>query len=114
MTSKDVQLFTSPLVAAGLAGGFAVARATKVRWLGGLVFGVAGAAAATQWGRTLGPGPTAALSAAYGTAMGVSHPLAKRIGAWPSVLLVTAAVTAGAVWADVRAANSRRSGVVGE
>ena len=30
--------------------------------------------------------------------MGVSHPLAKRIGTWPSVLGVTAAA-AGAAWA---------------
>ena len=30
----------------------------------------------------------------YAAAFGVSHPLAKKIGAWPSVLTVTAAATA--------------------
>ena len=32
----------------------------------------------------------AGLSALYVGAFGLSHPLAKRIGAWPSVLAVTA------------------------
>jgi hypothetical protein len=36
-----------------------------------------------------------ALLATYLAAFGASHPLAKRIGAWPSVLAV-AAVSAGA------------------
>lgn len=39
----------------------------------------------------------AGLSAGYWTAMGVSHPLAKKVGTWPSVLGVTA-VSAGAAW----------------
>jgi hypothetical protein len=41
---------------------------------------------------------TTALVAAYLGAFGVSHPLAKRIGAWPAVLAVSA-VTAAASYA---------------
>jgi hypothetical protein len=43
---------------------------------------------------------TAALSALYVLGFGASHPLAKKIGAWPSVLAVTA-LSAGASWALV-------------
>lgn len=115
MTNSSVKVpTTAPLVAAGLIGGFVVARVTKVRWLGGVVFSAAGAAAATSWARTLGPVPTAALSAGYAAAMGLSHPLAKKVGAWPAVVLVTAAATGAAVWADVRAGKDARPGVVGE
>ena len=39
----------------------------------------------------------AILSAVYYGAFGVSHPLAKKIGAWPAVLTV-AGVTAAAAW----------------
>ena len=45
------------------------------------------------WNR--GPLVTAGLSALYIGAFGASHPLAKKIGAWPSVLTVTA-LTSGA------------------
>jgi hypothetical protein len=45
----------------------------------------------------------AGLSAAYWVAMGVSHPLAKKVGTWPSVLGVTAAAAGAAyVLADRR------------
>ncbi len=64
-----------PAVAAGLVGGYAVARYTGVRPLGGAVLAVAGAAACLS-------------------AFGASHPLAKKIGAWPSVAAVTVAASA--------------------
>jgi hypothetical protein len=44
--------------------------------------------------RTSGPAAAAGLSALYAAAMGGSHPLAKRIGAWPSVIAVTAVTVA--------------------
>ena len=53
--------------------------------------------AARQWCAVGGAPLAAGLSAAYWTAMGVSHPLAKKVGTWPSVLGVTAA-SAGAAW----------------
>lgn len=96
---------TAPVVAAGLLGGYLVARETGIRPLGGVVLGTAGIVAGRSWLQTAGPGAAAGLGALYLAAFGASHPLAKRIGAWPSVLAVTA-VTAGAahVLADRRAA----------
>ncbi len=86
--------FADPSATAGLGliGGFAAARVSGRRGLGGLVFAVAGAWSAREWARTSGPGVAAGLSAGYVVAMGASHPLARRLGAWPSVLAVTAAV----------------------
>jgi hypothetical protein len=85
----------STVSAAGLVGGFAVARYTGRRNAGGAVFAVAGAWCAREWARCSGGVAAAGLSALYLTAMGGSHPLAKRLGAWPSVLAV-ATVTAAA------------------
>lgn len=89
---------TAPLVATGLVGGFAAARYTHRRELGGALFAVAGAWCARSWLRTSGPGTTGLLLGTYVAAMGGSHPLAKRIGAWPAVAAVTA-VSAGAAYA---------------
>jgi hypothetical protein len=85
----------STVSAAGLVGGFAVARYTGRRNAGGAVFAVAGAWCAREWARRSGGVAAAGMSALYLTAMGGSHPLAKKLGAWPSVLTV-AAVTAAA------------------
>jgi hypothetical protein len=81
----------SALAAAGLLGGFAAARYSGRRELGGLVFAAAGAAAAPQWARAAGPRGAATMAAIYAAAMGGSHPLAKKVGPWPAVLGVTAA-----------------------
>ena len=89
---------TAPLVAAGLVGGFAAARYTHRRELGGALFAAAGVWCARSWLRTSGPRTTGVLLGTYVAAMGGSHPLAKRIGAWPSVVAVTA-VSAGAAYA---------------
>lgn len=88
---------TAPLLAAGLIGGFAVAQQTGVRPLGGAAMLGANLVSARQWYAVGGAPLVAGLSAAYWAAMGVSHPLAKRVGTWPSVLGVTAAA-AGAAW----------------
>ncbi|MFD7407326.1 hypothetical protein ACFV7R_32720 [Streptomyces sp. NPDC059866] len=89
----------SALVAAsGLVGGYGVARWTKKRQLGGAVLAVAGAAAAQQWREQAGGKAAGALTAAYVTAFGASHPLAKKVGAWPAVFGVAEAV-ALASWA---------------
>lgn len=89
------------LVSAGLIGGYATARTTGVRPLGGAVLAAAGAAAAHSWWHRGGPGTTAALGGLYVLGFGLSHPLAKRIGAWPSVLAVTAVnAAANAVLVD--------------
>ncbi len=88
---------TAPIVAGSLVGGYLVARETKVRALGGAVLAAGGAIAGREWMRTVGPGGTAALTAVYLGGFGASHPLARRIGAWPSVLGV-AAVSGVAAW----------------
>jgi len=91
---------TAPVVALGLLGGYVTARETGIRPLGGVVLGAAGVLAGRTWLARRGPAVTVALSALYVLGFGASHPLAKKIGAWPSVLAVTA-VTAGASWALV-------------
>lgn len=88
---------SAALTTAGLIGGYSVARATGNRPLGGAVLAVFGAAAFETWRRRSGLGTAVALTGVYVGAFGLSHPLAKRIGAWPAVLSVTAATAALAV-----------------
>ncbi|WP_405664285.1 hypothetical protein [Streptomyces sp. RK9] len=83
---------SAPLAAAGLVGGYAVARFTKKRPLGGAVLAVAGAVAAQQWRRQAGAKAAAALSVAYVAGFAGSHPLAKKVGAWPAVFGVAGSV----------------------
>lgn len=98
---------TAPVVAASLVGGYLVARETKIRPLGGVVLAAGGALAGREWARRVGPVGTAALSAVYLGSFGASHPLAKKIGAWPAVLSA-AGVSAAAAWvvADRRPVSS--------
>ncbi len=96
MAETNTEL-TAPLVVAGMLGGYVTGRVTKKRPLAGVVLGTAGVAAGKRWHRNTGPGTTALLSAIYIGAFGASHPLAKKIGAWPAVLVSTAAA-AGAAW----------------
>ena len=90
-----VPLRPSIVAAVGLIGGFATAQFTNHRELGGAVFAAAGVWCEREWARTSGPLAAAGLGALYTAAMGGSHPLAKKIGAWPSVFAV-AGVTAAA------------------
>jgi hypothetical protein len=87
----------SVLVAAGLIGGYAAARYSGRRQLGGAVLAAAVALSERRWVRTTGPVVATGLGALTTGLMGVSHPLAKKIGAWPSVL-AAAAVSAGAAY----------------
>ncbi|QES48430.1 hypothetical protein DEJ50_11985 [Streptomyces venezuelae] len=105
------QVPTSAVAAAGLVGGYAVARFTRKRPLGGVVLGAAGIAAGRVWHRRLGTPATAALSALYVAAFAGSHPLAKKVGAWPAVLGVTGVVaTAAWVVADRGGSESCKAG----
>jgi hypothetical protein len=79
------------LTSAGLLGGFGAARATGVRAAGGGVLGAVGAAVFVLVLRRSGPLRAAIVVLAYLGAFGGSHPLAKRLGAWPSVFTVAAA-----------------------
>ncbi|MBZ6230075.1 hypothetical protein ACIQWB_00745 [Streptomyces olivaceus] len=89
---------SAAIAAGGLVGGYGVARWTKQRQLGGAVLAVAGAAAAQQWHRRAGGRAAGALTAAYVAGFAGSHPLARKVGAWPAVLGAAGAV-ALASWA---------------
>ena len=99
-----MRLPTTALITAGsLIGGWQVARRTGVRPLGGAVLAVGGVLAGREWVRRTSPATTAALAATYVGAFGLSHPLAKKIGSWPSVLTVAAATAAASyAFADRR------------
>ena len=89
---------TWPVASGSLLLGFAVAQATGIRPLGGLVL-VAGCAwCALRWLRAAGPARTGVLVVVYLGAFVLSHVVADTLGAWPSVLLA-AAVTGLAVYA---------------
>lgn len=94
--AEDVQ--TAPLIATGLIGGWLTARETGIRPLGGVLLAAAGIWAGRSWAAKTDIPTTAGLTALYVGAFGASHPLAKKIGSWPSVLAVTG-VTAGAAYA---------------
>ena len=85
-------LLSSLVSSAGLIGGYKTARDTGNRQLGGAVLAAAGAAAFALWKRDAGTARAAALTSSYVAAFGLSHPLAKKMGAWPSVFTVTGAV----------------------
>ncbi|RFC74098.1 hypothetical protein [Streptomyces sp. AcE210] len=92
------------VAASGIVGGYAVARFTKKRQLGGVVLAAAGVAAGTQWRQAAGGGVAAVLGGAYVAAFAGSHPLAKKMGAWPAVFTVAGGVAAASyVLADRRA-----------
>ncbi|WP_067432149.1 hypothetical protein [Nocardioides jensenii] len=93
--SVSTTLPTAPVAAAGLVGGYLAARVTGIRPLGGVVLAGAGVLAGRGWLAKSGPATTAALSVIYLGGFGASHPLAKKVGAWPAVL-GAAAVSAGA------------------
>jgi hypothetical protein len=88
----------SVVAAGGLVGGYGVARWTKKRALGGVALAAAGALAAREWNERAGAGVAVALTGAYVAAFAGSHPLAKRVGAWPAVFAVAGGVAA-ASWA---------------
>jgi hypothetical protein len=102
MSSKAInikpaeEVNTSSVVCVGLIGGWLTARETGIRPLGGVVLAAAGGWAARSWFKKTHPATAAALTAGYVGAFGLSHPLAKKIGAWPSVLAVTAASASAA------------------
>lgn len=81
---------TWPVASGSLLLGFAVAQATGVRPLGGIVL-IAGCGwCALRWLRAAGPVRTVVLVAVYAGAFALSHVIADALGAWPSVLLAAA------------------------
>jgi hypothetical protein len=94
----SMALPTAAITAGSLIGGWQVARRTGNRPLGGLILAAGGVLAGREWARRTSPAVTGALVATYLGAFGLAHPLAKRIGSWPSVLVVSA-LTAAASYA---------------
>ena len=89
---------TAPVAAGSLVAGYLVARESGVRPLGGGVLAAAGGWCAREWTRRRGARRAGALLGVYTAAFAGSHPLAKRIGAWPAVLS-SAAAAGAAAWA---------------
>jgi len=68
-----------------------------------VILAAAGGYAARSWNAKAGAGVATGLTAGYLAAFGLSHPLAKKIGAWPAVLTVTtAAAGAACILSDLR------------
>jgi hypothetical protein len=99
---------TWPVAAGSLALGFAVAQATGVRPLGGVVLLLGAGWCARRWARDAGAGRAVALLAVYAAAFAASHVLGDVVGAWPAVAIVSAGVGAAA-WLGADLAPGRRA-----
>jgi|HubBroStandDraft_6_1064221.scaffolds.fasta_scaffold779783_2 hypothetical protein len=99
---------TAPVAATSLIGGFAVAVSTGSRPLGGVVMAIGGLWCIQAWARRHGRRTALILGSVGFGAFVVSHLLGLVIGAWPSVLLVSA-VVAVAAWTQADAHLSRAS-----
>lgn len=100
---------TAPVAASGLIGGYLLARTTNVRPLGAVPLAAGGAWSAMQWHKNAGLPATAVLLGVYLGGFVASHPLARRIGTWPSVLTVSG-ISGLASW--VLADRRRGAGVL--
>ena len=101
---------TAPVAGGTLIVGYAVAASTGSRFLGGVVLVIGGLWCIQTWTRRHGTRTATTLAFVGLGALVLSHVLALAIGAWPSVLLVAAAMAAAA-WtrADARATGPRRT-----
>jgi hypothetical protein len=88
---------TSLLAAVGLIAGFGTAVASGSRPLGGVVIAAFGLSCIYFWVKRDGTAVAVRLTLVGLAAFVLSHVLGLVIGAWPSVLLVSA-VTAWACW----------------
>ncbi|HET8976538.1 MAG TPA: hypothetical protein VFN87_00170 [Solirubrobacteraceae bacterium] len=98
---------TAPLAATGLIAGFGDAVASGSRPLGGVVMAAFGLSCIAVWLRRDSRRVAAQLTGIGLLAFALSHVLGRVIGAWPSVLVVSA-VTAGFCW---WLSDSRRGGL---
>jgi len=88
---------TAPVAAGSLIAGYAVAASSGSRPLGGLVMAAGAVWCIRAWDRRNGRRTAAVLGCVGFSAFVLSHVLALAIGAWPSVLIVSA-LTAAAAW----------------
>ena len=104
--SRDA-LPTWPVASGSLLLGFAVAQATDVRPLGGVVLALGAGWCALRWRRSVGISRTASLVVLYVALFVLSHVIADSVGTWPAVLLVAAAMGLAALLvADLPAARA--------
>lgn len=88
---------TGGVAASSLIGGYLIARATQVRALGAVPLVAGGAWCTWRWQQRAGLPTAVGLLALYLAGFGASHPLAKRVGAWPAVVSA-AGTSAVAAW----------------
>jgi 1,4-dihydroxy-2-naphthoate octaprenyltransferase len=93
---------TAPVAAASLIVAYAVAVSTGSRPLGGVVLALGGLWCIQAWRRRHGTRTAAILACVGLAAFALSHVLALAVGAWPSVLLVSA-VMAAVAWREADA-----------
>ncbi len=99
---------TWPVASGSLVLGFAVAQATGVRPLGGVVLAAGAGWCALRWRRTVGIPRTAGLVVLYVACFVASHLIADTAGTWGAVFIVAAiAGLAALLLADIPA--SRRA-----
>jgi hypothetical protein len=103
---------TAPLAAGSLISGYAVASASGSRPLGGIVLAAGGLCCMELWRRRLGARTALELGGAGLLAFALSHVLARAVGAWPSVLLVSGAIAA-LVWQRADSRTSARRAAAG-
>jgi len=84
------QPMTWPVASGSLVLGFAVAQATGVRPLGGVVLALGAGWCALRWRRGVGMGRTGALVGLYLALFILSHVIADTLGTWGSVAFVAA------------------------
>ena len=100
-----MRLQISLVGASSLIIGFALAFATKIFWLGGIVLVVGGAYCVWRSWKLSGWWRTLIILAIFSVAFAVSHPLGEVIGAWPSAIGV--AVVAGVLCWMISAPSER-------
>ena len=97
---------TWPVASGSLLLGFAVAQATGVRPLGGVVLAAGAGWCALRWRRSAGTARTAGLVVLYLALFVLSHVIAGAVGTWPAVLIVAAVMAlATLLVADLPAAR---------
>ncbi len=102
---------TWPVASGSLLLGFAVAQATGVRPLGGVVLALGATWCGLRWLRAVGGARTAGLVVVYVGMFVLSHVIAEAIGTWPAVLVAAAvAGLAALVVADIPAARNVAAG----
>ena len=89
---------TAPVAAGSLIAGFAAARYSRIRPLGGIPLALGGGWCAQEWNRRRGRETALVLGSIYLVCFVGSHPLGRRIGAWPSVLTVSV-ISGASAWA---------------